>query len=138
VRYEDGCYRLWYEAVSPEDFAAATARFAVAPSMENSGGDGSRSGNLSGNGSDGRRTSSGVRREPGNLNLLCYAESDDGVTWHKPALPYYPYREADRTNIVYGGQQCADRGFHGAGVFRDPSAPAPERYKAIHFGAMRG
>jgi hypothetical protein len=100
VQHDEGRYRLWYEAVSPEDYAA--------------------------------------KRSPGNKNLFCFAESDDAVTWHKPALPYYPYGDAERTNVVYGGRLCDDRGFHGAGVFRDPSAPAAERYKLIHFGEMRG
>ena len=49
---------------------------------------------------------------------LGYAESDDGITWRKPAL---------------GGttQNLLSFHYHGANVFKDPSAPAAERYKMV-------
>lgn len=62
-------------------------------------------------------------------DFLCYAESEDGVAWHKPDLDVVPYGSHQRTNIVISGR--ATGGVHGATVFIDPGAPAAERYKAV-------
>lgn len=71
----------------------------------------------------------------GETNLLCYAESRDGVTWEKPLLDVQPYESSMRTNIVFGGTQTP-RGFHGASVFVDPHGPAEERFKLVYMGAL--
>jgi len=48
---------------------------------------------------------------------LCYAESDDGLEWRKPALGLVDFEGSARNNIIR-------RGLHGAGVFRDDDGPA--------------
>ena len=77
VIYHDGCYRLWYEVVSPEDIANGRA---------------------------------------GERNLLCYAESDDGDNWRKPALGLCEYEGSAENNIVYGGALAPESGYHGGSV----------------------
>lgn len=67
--------------------------------------------------------------------LLCYAESDDLQHWVYPELGILDYY-GEKTNIVYGGPMCAKTGFHGTGLFIDPSAPADERYKMFYMGRI--
>jgi len=74
--------------------------------------------------------------DAGLHNLLCYAESDDGMTWRRPATRITSFEGDDNTNIVYGGHLAPEWGYHGGSVFRDPSAPPAERYKAWHLGCM--
>ena len=78
------------------------------------------------------------KREAGQKNLLRYAESDDGFSWRFPQLGLVSYQGDTNNNIVYGGPMTPDRGFHGGGVFKDPSAPPDERYKVFHLGKARG
>lgn len=70
----------------------------------------------------------------GHGNLMCYAESDDGFSWRKPALGLAAYHGEEETNIVYG-RDLSPNGLHGGSVFKDPSAPPAERYKLIYMGA---
>ena len=70
----------------------------------------------------------------GHGNLMCYAESDDGFNWRKPALGLAPYHGEENTNIVYG-RELSPNGLHGGSVFKDPSAPPAERYKLIYMGS---
>ena len=70
----------------------------------------------------------------GHGNLMCYAESDDGFNWRKPALGLAPYHGEENTNIVYG-RELSPNGLHGGSVFKDPSAPPGERYKLIYMGS---
>jgi len=72
----------------------------------------------------------------GTSNLLRYAESDDGVDWKLPALGLVEYRGGRDNNVVYGGPLTPETGFHGGSVFRDPAAPAQERYKAFYLGHL--
>lgn len=59
---------------------------------------------------------------------LGYAESDDGWTWHKPALRIVPeVHGAPSNRLLYGGDYQ-----YGAGVFVDPTAAAAERYKLVY------
>jgi hypothetical protein len=74
------------------------------------------------------------RALPGHHNLLCYAESTDGVTWTRPDYDLLAYEGHARTNIVFGGELAGPHGFHGSGVFRDDAAPVAERYKVIYLG----
>ncbi len=90
-------YRMWYEAVPPEDLASTRA---------------------------------------GERNLLCYAESEDGVHWKKPSIGLVSRPGWDRNNIVYGGPLAPEWGYHGGSVFLDPSCAAEERYKIIHLGFL--
>lgn len=71
----------------------------------------------------------------GHGNVLCYAESDDGFAWRKPNLGIAAYYGETQTNIVYG-RELSPNGLHGSGVFKDPQAPAEERYKLIYMGLI--
>ena len=57
-----------------------------------------------------------------NSAIVCYAESDDGVTWHKPELHLDDRFEAPN-NVT-------DLGMHAPSVFIDPEAPPSHRYRA--------
>ena len=60
------------------------------------------------------------RREMG----ICYATSRDGLTWEKPYPEIYPWG-GEKSNVPVFG-------LHGAGVFKDPADPDPNRrYKMI-------
>ena len=59
----------------------------------------------------------------GGSQLLCYAESADGVEWEKPELGVCEYEGSTQNNI-------AARGIH-AGVFEDPHDVPERRYKLI-------
>ncbi|HID22070.1 MAG TPA: hypothetical protein EYP14_06675, partial [Planctomycetaceae bacterium] len=67
--------------------------------------------------------------------FCCYAESDDGIHWRKPALGIHEFRGSKDNNIVMVsgkiGNVDADPG-HPA-VFKDdhPDCPPDARYKAI-------
>ncbi|MBF0466115.1 MAG: hypothetical protein HQK88_11600 [Nitrospirae bacterium] len=71
---------------------------------------------------------------------LCYMESDDCKHWHRPELGLIEYKGSKSNNIVYGwGDERTGGvlGAHGATVFKDDSAPAPERYKLVHLGQAK-
>lgn len=76
-----------------------------------------------------------LRWPVGHGNVLCYAESDDGVTWRKPNLGIAEYHGETQTNIVYG-RDLSLTGFHGGSVFKDLHAPPAERYKLIYMGLI--
>jgi hypothetical protein len=67
-------------------------------------------------------------------NVVCYAESNDGITWTKPALGLIPFYEEKATNIVligardgYGERYCNS-------VVVDPRDPDPNRrYKMAYY-----
>lgn len=71
-------------------------------------------------------------RGEGEANLLCYAESDNGIDWVKPFLGLVEYRGSRNNNIVIAGRTCPYGSFHGSSVFIDPSAPPEARYKVIY------
>ncbi len=62
---------------------------------------------------------------------VCYAESDDGVTWRRPSLGIVEHEGSRDTNIIWRGQ-----GDHGFCPFRDgnPACPPDQRYKAVGQG----
>jgi hypothetical protein len=72
----------------------------------------------------------------GENNVLCYAESTDGLSWKRPSLRLAEYEGNVENNIVYGGSLAPPFGFHGGCVFRDPSGPPEERYKTFHLGLI--
>ena len=51
------------------------------------------------------RESTGLARKPRECGpyVMSYAESEDGVTWHKPLFDHFPFGEWSWTNIVYTG-----------------------------------
>ena len=59
-------------------------------------------------------------RETGGA--LAYAESDDGVTWVKPSLGLCDFNGSTANNLL---------NIYVDHVFKDPSAPPAERYKAV-------
>ncbi len=70
----------------------------------------------------------------GNCNYMRYAESDNGLDWRFPSLGHYERNGSKANNCVYGPPVCGERGYHGGCVFKDPSAPSAERYKAFYLG----
>ena len=73
-------------------------------------------------------------REPGTVTqmMVAYAESDDGVHWHKPALGLVEVDGSKENNVALRGD--IDRYAEGACVFVDPTARPAERYKMLHRG----
>lgn len=60
---------------------------------------------------------------------ICYAESNDGIHWHKPLLDISGYRERKASNIVLGNAVYPGNPYC-ASVIRDDDAQNPdERYK---------
>ncbi|MGQ9555006.1 MAG: hypothetical protein ACUVX9_02185 [Anaerolineae bacterium] len=72
----------------------------------------------------------------GSNNVVRYAESNDGMNWRFPKLGLVEYEHSRDNNIVNGGSLTAGSGYHGGCVFKDPSAPASERYKAFYLGTI--
>ena len=68
-------------------------------------------------------------RPPPNREMgVCYAVSRDGLQWEKPELNLVELEGSKRNNLLL-------RGPHGAGVFKDPDDPDPQRrYKMFHAG----
>ena len=64
--------------------------------------------------------------------LVAYAESEDGLTWRKPALGMVEVNGSTANNVVLRGD--IDRYPGGGCVFIDPTAPTTERYKMLHCG----
>ncbi len=59
---------------------------------------------------------------------ICYATSEDGISWEKPELGLVEYNNSKENNIIW-------RGPHGAGVFKDLQEEDPaKRYKMIFRG----
>ena len=58
----------------------------------------------------------------GNVDLVGYAESDDGITWRKPRLGLVDYHGKDNNLCRMNG--------HPPTVFIDPDAPPSHRYRA--------
>lgn len=71
---------------------------------------------------------------------FCYAESKDAIHWTKPSLGLFAYHGSNDTNILFRqiGPENARSRVHGAGVFKDPSAPPEARYKAVSQGMFAG
>jgi hypothetical protein len=66
--------------------------------------------------------------EDTNDEVVCYAESDDGIHWSKPDLGLVSFRGSTANNIVWEGT-----GSHCFAPFRDtnPLCPPKEAYKAV-------
>ena len=59
-------------------------------------------------------------------DLLCYAESDNGLNWRKPDLGVFQFDDSENNNIVWD--------IHGASVFLNSTTHDPQkRYQAIGF-----
>ena len=60
---------------------------------------------------------------PWETQVMAYAESEDGVSWRKPTIGAFEFGGSTDNNIVFDTTGT---------VFKDPSAPASERYKLIY------
>jgi hypothetical protein len=74
---------------------------------------------------------SATTMKEGHPELVCYAESPDGVHWTKPDLGLVEFRGSTRNNILWNGP-----GTHNFAPFRDtrPGCPPDEQYKAFGLG----
>ena len=70
-----------------------------------------------------------VRYRPRGREMgICYAVSRDGLKWEKPDLGLVSFEGSTANNLVL-------RGPHGAGIFKDPRDPDPQRrYKMFYQG----
>jgi len=66
--------------------------------------------------------------------LICYAESTDGVRWAKPELGIVDFDGSKQNNIIWDGH-----GSHSFAVFKDanPACKPSARYKAIAYSKKR-
>lgn len=63
--------------------------------------------------------------ESGNCpDMVCYAESEDGVTWVRPMLDIIPFGKWEKNNIVFTGH---DLGGRNGSVFINPDKSDKER-----------
>ena len=75
----------------------------------------------------------GEHHEGGPPAVTAYAESEDGITWIKPALGVVDFQGARENSIVWDGE-----GTHNFAPFKDanPAAPVEQRYKALAGGPL--
>jgi len=68
-----------------------------------------------------------------HAQLVCYAESTDGIEWRKPNLGLFEFLGSTENSIVWMGVGC-----HNFAPFKDtnPSCPPEARYKAL--GSTKG
>jgi len=68
---------------------------------------------------------------PAHHEVVCYAESLDGITWKRPELNLVAFRGSTRNNIIWDGL-----GSHNFTPFidRNPNCSPQDRYKAVGRG----
>ena len=73
----------------------------------------------------------GKKRDTPRRQVICYAESKDGLTWTKPSLGLVDFNGSKDNNIMWDGV-----GSHNLSVFLDgnPNCAPDARYKAIGRG----
>ena len=76
---------------------------------------------------------------PEHLDVVCYAESSDGIHWIRPSLGLFEFQGSKENNIVWTG--LSYRQSPGSGCFmafwdRNPAAPASQQYKALASGDL--
>jgi hypothetical protein len=71
-------------------------------------------------------------KRSGHPEVACYAESSDGIHWHRPELGLYEFEGSKRNNIVWRGEVAN----HNFAPFRDrnPACADAARYKAVGSG----
>ncbi len=76
------------------------------------------------------RGSSRIGRDGAAHEVTCYAESKDGISWHKPNLGLYEVEGTRSNNVVLAGRSQLSHNF---APFLDqrPGVPAGEKYKAL-------
>ncbi|MFN7918503.1 MAG: hypothetical protein U0Q16_00310 [Bryobacteraceae bacterium] len=74
-----------------------------------------------------------VAREKSRESVVCYAESDDGIQWRKPALRLFDFNGDRDTNIVMVGNAGYGSRYTNS-VVVDPRDPDPRRrYKMVFY-----
>lgn len=69
--------------------------------------------------------------DPPENTYVCYAESEDGITWHKPNLGNISYRGSNDNNIVL---EPMDRGIDSPSVILDENDTEDRRFKMLVYG----
>lgn len=71
-------------------------------------------------------------RQSAHPEVICYAESKDGIHWRKPNLGLFTFNGSRQNNIVWMGEF----GTHNFAPFKDtnPQCPPEARYKALASG----
>ena len=74
-------------------------------------------------------------KEHGHPELVCYAESRDGIRWTKPDVGIVTFDGSKHNNIIWDGS-----GSHAFTPFKDanPNCKAAERYKALAYAGGNG
>jgi len=74
------------------------------------------------------RTSAGATGDSDACQCTCYAESADGIRWHKPELGLFEFAGSKKNNILWRGVMS-----HNFTPFCDtnPACPPHQRYKAV-------
>lgn len=65
--------------------------------------------------------------------VVCYAESEDGIRFHKPALDLFPFGEIEKTNIVLLGSGGHSFRYCNSVVVNPEDANPERRYKMAYF-----
>lgn len=77
-----------------------------------------------------RKTFEDEGGDDGANQVTCYAESHNGIAWHRPALGLYEIKGSRDNNIVYAGLGPTSHNF-APFVDDKPGVPAAQRYKAL-------
>lgn len=64
------------------------------------------------------------------LEVTCYARSDDGLRWRKPDLELFEVNGTRKNNVILANAAPASHNFCPF-LDRRPAVPAPERFKAL-------
>lgn len=80
---------------------------------------------------DGLYRAWGPCEDAAKMRRVAYYESEDGLTWKRPRLGLAEYEGDRQTNLLELSPGKEGNSLWGWMVFRDPSAPPSERYKAI-------
>lgn len=102
---EEATFKLWYRASAPRQPIQPASLEVSAETSE--------------------------RDQPAIQTFLCYAESQDGVTWSKPPLGLYEYAGSRDNNIL---RSVGNASIVFGNILKDPLDPDPtRRYKALEF-----
>ncbi len=68
---------------------------------------------------------------PRHVEVTCYAESRDGISWTKPSLGIFEFKGSRENNIVWMGSDGAGSPCFNAFKDLNPAVPEEQRYKAL-------
>ena len=72
-------------------------------------------------------------QDPTRRVVVCYAESDDGLTWIKPSLRHFPFNANRETNIVLVGNGGRSVNYGAAVLFDPRDDDQSRRYKMAYW-----